>query len=303
MATRVELTFEALHREGLQAIYDQFDDGQPTYYTDITPVEINDKQAYFRFIQEGDFGLATAVDPANPIPTDDIFHGYQTDVRAVKRGKGFDIDTMAEHSDMYNRFAAIIPKLKWAFRQTMETHVADIINNATATGDYANPDGLALASTAHLYDGGTLSNLITDAFGPLAVEKMIQNQKLTKSHRGLPDPHMGPFRILIHPSQEMYAERVVFSAGQQGTANNDKNRLGKRIQSISGNPYLTNTIAWTVIDVNKDRQPLALLKKRGIRIRNEEDIDLDVMKYRVTEAYKAFARGWRGLQHSTGAGS
>jgi hypothetical protein len=301
---RTESTFEALHREGLQAIYEQFDDGQVKYYPDIAPVEINDKQAFFRFIQEGDFGLATVVDPVNPIPSDEFFHGYQTDVRAVKRGKGFEIDTVAEMSDMYNRFATIIPKIKWSFAQTMEQVVADRINNATSTStEYVNPDGLALASAAHLYDGGTLSNIITDAFGPLAVEKMIQNHKLTKSHRGLPSPHMGPFRILIYPGQEMYAERVVFSAGQQGTGNNDENRLGKRIQAISGNPYFTNTVAWGMVDVNKDRQPFAILKKRGIRVRTDEDIDLDVMKYRLTEVYKVFARGWRGYQHSTGAGS
>jgi len=300
---RVQANTAALHRVGLQDIVTLYDDGNPSWWKEIAPVEISTTQQFHRFLSEGDFGLAPIVGENSPISDDDIFYGYQKDITPVKRGLGFSISTEAMESDQYGRLSGIVPKIKKAFNQTKEQAVANRINNATSTSStYVNPDGKALAATDHPLDTGSDSNLITTAFSASALETMVQNMKMQYSHRGLPDPQMGPYILMIHPAQEFLAERILFSSGQQGTANNDENRIGKRITKIVASPYFTSTTFWALRNASAKDQPFAMLNRRGLRVKTEEDIDLDIMKYRLTEMYVPFERGWRGYYHSTGAG-
>jgi len=44
------------------------------------------------------------------------------------------------------------------------------------------------------------------------------------------------------------------------------------------------------------------LERRAIRVKYKEDIDLDIVKYRLTEMYAFFENGWRGFYYSTGTG-
>ncbi len=300
---RTENAYSALHRIGLQDIFEQYNTGMTSWHADIAPQKISTKQQFYRFVQSGDFGLAPIVSQAAPIGDDDIWFGNQTDIYPVKRGLGFSLSTEALETDQYGELEKVVPKLKLAFNKTREQAAANIINFATFTGQYQGPDKKALAATDHPLDNGTDSNLITDAFSPLSLEKIVANMKQTKSHRGDPDPIMGPFVLFVHPSQEYYAMRVVNSAQLADTANNDKNVIGGRISKIVASPYFTNATFFGIRDANAAVQPFACLERRGLRVKTQEDIDNDVMKYRLTEMYAYFSKGWRGYHHSTGAGS
>jgi hypothetical protein len=292
-----------LHRVGLEDIVAQYNEGMTSYWKDIAPVSTSTNQAYIQFMQEGDFGMAPVVGENNPISDDDIFYGNLKTIAPIKRGLGFSISTEAQETDQYGRLTNIVPKIKLAFNKTREQASADRINNCTSTGArYVNPDGVALASASHTADGAVQSNLMVTAFGPTALETMVQNLILTKSHRGDPDPQMGPYDLMIHPSQNFLAERVLFSNGQQGTANNDANRIGKRIGKLISSPYFTSTTFFALRNSDKRQQPFAVLERRALKVKTDEDINNDVVKYRLTEIYAFYERGWRGFYHSTGAG-
>jgi hypothetical protein len=113
---------------------------------------------------------------------------------------------------------------------------------------------------------------------------------------------MGPYDLMIHPAQNFLAERVLFSEGQQGTANNDANRIGRRIKKLISSPYFTNSTFFALRNSNARQQPFAVLERRALRVKVTEDTDLDIMKYRLTEMYAFYERGWRGFHYSAGTG-
>lgn len=300
---RIQQDAYQLHRVGLEDIFAQYNEGLTSFWSDIAPSSMNTTQSYIQFMQEGDFGIAPIVGEGKPINDDDIFYGNLTKVTPIKRGLGFSISTEAGETDQYGRLTNIVPKIKLAFNKTREAAAAARINNATSTAAaYINPDSVALASASHPTDTSTTSNLMTTAFGPTSLETMVQNLILTVSHRGDPDPQMGPYDLMIHPSQNFLAERVLFSEGQQGGANNDANRIGKRIRKLISSPYFTNTTFFALRNADAKQQPFAVLERRSLRVKMKEDIDLDSIKYRLTEMYVFFERGWRGYHHSTGTG-
>lgn len=301
--SRVQNISSEIHRVGIEDIFEQYDQGMTSFWKDIAPYSVSTTQQLLYFMQEGDFGMAPVVGEDRPINDDDFFIGNKFTVTPVKRGLGFSMSTEALESDQNKRLSKAVPALKRAFNKTREQAAANRINNATSTAaTYVNPDGAALASTSHTYDGGTTSNLMTTAFGPTALEAMVQNMIQTLSHRGDPDPQMGPYDLMINPSQNFLAERILFSEGQQGTANNDANRIGRRIRKLISSPYFTSTTFFSLRDAAAPNQPFGVIERRGIRVKTEEDIDLDILKYRLTEMYVFFERGWRGYYHSTGAG-
>lgn len=300
---RVTADTTQLHRVGLEDIFAQYNEGMTSFWKDIAPFSMSTTQSYIQFMQEGDFMMAPIVGENSPIADDDIFYGNLKQVTPVKRGLGFSMSTEAQESDQYGKLANIVPKIKLAFNKTREQAAADRINNATSTNaKYANPDGRPLADNAHTTDTGTASNYLTTAFGPTALESMVQYMIMTVSHRGDPDPQMGPYDLMIHPSQNFLAERILFSEGQQGTANNDANRIGKRIRKVISSPYFTNSTFFALRNSDKRQQPLAVLERRALKVKTKEDIDLDIIKYRLTEMYVFFERGWRGFHYSAGTG-
>lgn len=300
---RVTADTTQLHRVGLEDIFAQYNEGMTSFWKDIAPFSMSTTQSYIQFMQEGDFMMAPIVGENSPIADDDISYGNLKQITPVKRGLGFSMSTEAQESDQYGKLANIVPKIKLAFNKTREQAAADRINNATSTNaKFANPDGRPLADNAHTTDTGTASNYLTTAFGPTALESMVQYMIMTVSHRGDPDPQMGPYDLMIHPSQNFLAERILFSEGQQGTANNDANRIGKRIRKVISSPYFTNSTFFALRNSDKRQQPLAVLERRALKVKTKEDIDLDIIKYRLTEMYVFFERGWRGFHYSAGTG-
>lgn len=305
MPTRVTPQTQALHIVGLEEIWPQYNVKLTDWWNQMALKVMSDSQLFLKFLQEGDFVIPPVVPEGKRIPDDNPQFPFPFQVQPVKVALGFRCSRLAWESDQYGKIKGSIRKLKLAFNKAREKFAADRFNNATSTSaTYKNPDGLPLASAAHLLQTGTASNIITGdpPFGPGALETMVEAQKMTVSHRGDPDPQVGPFDLLIHPNQEIFAERVVFSQGQSSTANRDDNMVGSRIRRIISNPYFTNTLAYATRTADSDSQPFCLLNQSGLRMTLEEDKGLDEMVYRFLESYIFFERGWRGLQYSDGSG-
>jgi hypothetical protein len=289
-----------LGRVGLEHIANLDDNNLTSYFKDIVSKERSTNQTYVRTYQTSGFGQATVVNEGTTIPEDDIFTGYPKDWTPVKRGLGFSISTEASETDQYGALKDIGTKLRNAFRRTLEQQAANVINNATST---TGPDGKALAATDHPLDSGTASNLMTaGAFGALNLEDMIEAMVSQEGHRGDPDPCMGPFYLYVHPGLGAYARRVTESPMLQGTANNDLNIYNKgRVVKVVDSPYFTDENFWALRAANNDDHGLFILRRRGIRVKSEEDIDKDAMKYRATEIYVCGHDNWRGYRHNNGA--
>lgn len=291
-----------LGRVGLQNIVNLDDKNLTSYYKDICSKEFSTTQEFWRSYQASGFGQATVVNEGTTIPEDDIFTGYSKDYTPVKRGLGFSISSEASESDQYGALRDIGTKLRNAFRRTKEQVAANVINNATSAS-YTGPDGVALASASHPLDSGTDSNLATAAaFGSLTLEDMIEAMVSQQGHRGDPDPCMGPFYLYVHPGLGAYARRVTESPMLAGTANNDLNIYNKgRIVKVVDSPYFTDENFFAIRAANNDEHGLIMLTRRGIRVKSEEDIDKDAIKYRTTEMYLCSFNDWRGYRHNAGA--
>jgi hypothetical protein len=299
---RTQALSSYLSRVGLENIVNIDDTNLTSYYKDICSKEYSTTQSFWRSYQTSGFGQATVVSEGTAIPEDDIFTGYPKDYTPVKRGLGFSISTEASESDQYGALRDIATKLRNAFRRTKEQVAANVINNATSSS-YTGPDGKALAATDHPLDSGTASNLMTaGAFGATNLEDMIEAMVSQEGHRGDPDPCMGPFYLYIHPGLGALARRVTESPMLQGTANNDLNIYNRgRIVKVVDSPYFTDENFWAIRAANNDDHGLLMVNRRGIRVKSEEDIDLDAMKYRATEMYLASFNNWRGYRHNAGA--
>ena len=292
-----------LGRVGLEHIANLDDNNLTNYFKDIVSKERSTNQTYVRTFQTSGFGQAPVVSEGTTIGEDDIFTGYPKDWTPVKRGLGFSISSEASETDQYGALKDIGVKLRNAFRRTLEQVAANVINNATSTGAYAGPDGVALASASHPLDSGTASNLATAAvFGSLTLEDMIEAMVSQEGHRGDPDPCMGPFYLYVHPNMGAYARRVTESPMLAGTANNDLNIYNKgRVVKVVDSPYFTDENFFAIRAANNDEHGLFILRRRGIRVKSEEDIDKDAMKYRATEMYVCGHDNWRGYRHNAGA--
>lgn len=298
---RTQALGTALGRVGLQHIVNLDDNSAMSWYKDIVSRQESTTQSYVRKYQVSGFGQAPVVNEGTAIPEDQLFTGNQKDYTPVKRGLGFSISTEASESDQYGALRDIGGKLRDAFRRTKEQIAANVINNATSSS-YLGPDGICLASASHTLDSGTDSNLLTAAtFGPLALEDMIESMVSQKGHRGDPDPRVGPFYLYIHPSLGAYARRVTESPNLANTANNDLNIFNKgRIVKVVDSPYFTSTTFFAIRSANNSEHGLFIVSRRGIRVKSEEDIDVDAMKYRATEMYVCSHDDWRGYAHNAG---
>lgn len=298
---RVEASSQALSRVGLQHIVNIDDKNTMTWYGDICSRKESTTQSYIRKYQVSGFGQAPVVNQGTTIPEDELFTGNQKDYTPVKRGLGFSISTEASESDQYGALRDIGTKLRHAFRRTKEQVVANVINNATSSS-YLGPDGKALAATDHPLEIGAASNLLTAAtFGALSLEDLIESMVMQEGHRGDPEPMMGPFYLYVHPSVGALARRITESPNLAQTANNDLNVYNRgRITKVIDCPYFTSTTFFSIRSASNDEHGLFIVSRRGIRVKNEEDIDKDAMKYRATEMYVPGFDDWRGYAHNAG---
>lgn len=288
----------AFHKTGLDKIIKLYRNDQPSWYPELLGEEISDKQRFYRIHTEGDLGYAVTVNEGGSATFDEFQTPYTMDITPLKRQIGWLSTTEALEGDIYGVVKRAVPKLERSLRKTMELAVANQINNMTSTSTpYVCPDGLALISTAHLYQGGTWANRPSSdlAFGYLALEQALQELRDQVSHRGIPDPQVGPFTLIVPNELEGVANRVVSSMQIPQSANNDPNWAKRRINNIHVNPFLTDANNWALQTTAKDQRSICLVRRRGITMRQEYDIYKDAEVYSVNEIYQLFNKDARGF--------
>ena len=217
---------------------------------------------------------------------------------------GFSLTEEAIEDNLYDSLSARYTKaLARAMAYTKQVKAAAILNTAF-TGGPTYGDGQVLCSTAHpLVSGGVNSNRPTVAadLNETSLEAAVIQIAGWTDERGLLIAAK-PTKLIVPPSLQFVATRLLETELRVGTADNDINAL-KNNGSIAGgyaiNHYLTDTNAWFLCtDV-----PNGLKHFVRTPLQNSMDADFDTgnARYKSRERYSFGVSDPLGIFGSPGA--
>ena len=188
-----------------------------------------------------------------------------------------------------------------SFQQTKEIYGANILNTATTYNSAVGGDGVALCSTAHPIDGGTVANTPTtqvDLNEATLLNAMIAIRANFKDQAGLKIFARGR-KLIVPPQLEPVAIRLTKTELRPGTADNDVNAImmtaGGLSEGYMVNDFLTSSYAWFLL-TNIDG--LAYME----RIKFETDMQVDfVTDNLLVKGYERYSFGyynWRAIYGS-----
>jgi hypothetical protein len=217
---------------------------------------------------------------------------------------GFSLTEEAIEDNLYDSLSARYTKaLARAMAYTKQVKAASILNNAF-TGGPTYGDGQVLCSTAHpLVSGGTNSNRPTVAadLNETSLEAAVIQIAAWTDERGLLIAAQ-PKKLIVPPSLQFVATRLLETELRVGTADNDINALKNNSSIREGyaiNHYLTDNNAWFLCtDV-----PNGLKHFVRSPLQNGMDADFDTgnSRYKARERYSFGVSDPLGIFGSPGA--
>jgi len=217
-------------------------------------------------------------------------------------GLGYGITRKAIDDNLYKtQFHPSNLGLIESFQQTKEIYGASILNNATTYNAAVGGDGVALCSTAHPIDGGTVSNrpaVDVDLNEATLLNGMISVRTNFKDQAGL-KVFARARKLIVPPQLEPVAIRLLKTELRPGTADNDTNAIlmtsGGLPESFMTNDFLTSSRNWFLL-TNIDG--LSYME----RIKFETDMQVDfVTDNLLVKGYERYSFGyynWRALYGS-----
>ena len=217
---------------------------------------------------------------------------------------GFSITEEAVEDNLYDSLSSRYTKaLARAMAYTKQVKAAFVLNNAFAAG-VTYGDDVSLCSTAHpLVSGGVNSNRPATAadLNETSLENSVIQIAAWTDERGLLIAAK-PKKLVIPPSLQFVATRLLETELRVGTADNDINAI-KNNGSIPGgytvNNFLTDTNAWFLLtDV-----PNGLKHFVRTPLSNSMDGDFDTgnVRYKARERYSFGVSDPLGVFGSPGA--
>jgi hypothetical protein len=139
-----------------------------------------------------------------------------------------------------------------AFKETEEVYAANVLNNGTVFNAAVQGDGVALFSTAHPIDGGSIANQPSPDQSlneTSLLNAAIAIRSTWKNYAGL-KIHARGEQLVVPAALEPIAARLFRSELRVGTGNNDINAVREMEQSFKKGymvyDYLTSSFAWFV---------------------------------------------------------
>ena len=218
---------------------------------------------------------------------------------------GFSITEEAVEDNLYDSLSARYTKgLARAMAYTKQVKAASVLNNGFSAGQYAGGDGVALFANNHpLVNGGTNSNIPTTPadLNETSLEAAVIQIAAWTDERGLLIAAR-PRKLIVPPSLQFVATRLLETSLRVGTNDNDINALknnGSIPEGYTINHFLTDNNAWFLTtDVPNGmkhfvRSPLA----------NSMDGDFDTgnVRYKARERYSFGFSDPLGMYGSQGA--
>jgi phage major head subunit gpT-like protein len=188
-----------------------------------------------------------------------------------------------------------------SFAQTKEIYGANILNTATTYNAAVGGDGVALCSTAHPIDGGTVANtpsVQVDLNEATLLNAMIAVRTNFRDQAGL-KVFARARKLIVPPQLEPVAIRLTRTELRPGTADNDVNAVlstsGGLPESYMTNDFLTSAFAWFLL-TNIDG--LSYME----RVKFESDMQVDfVTDNLLVKGYERYSFGyynWRAIYGS-----
>ena len=287
---------------GLNARWGVAYNEHPVEYTDLVDVFTSD-MAYEEDQELTGFGMAPIKMQGESIAYDTAGQGPTTRYTHVMYALGFVITHEAMVDNQYEKIGMQrTGNLAFSFRQTKENVVANLYNRAF-NSSYTGGDGKELLATDHPSLAGTWSNELTTAadLSEASLEDLTVQIMQATNARGMKIA-IRPTKLIVAPGSIFEATRILNSAGQVGTANNDINAL-KALNIFPGgvtvNHYLTDPDAFFIRTNVPDG--LKLFQREAIQFAQDGDFDTFNLKYKAFERYSV---GWtdpRALYGSPGA--
>ena len=217
-------------------------------------------------------------------------------------GLGYAITRKAIDDNLYKtQFQPSNLGLMESFLQTKEIYGSNILNTATTYNSNIGGDGVALCSTSHPIDGGTVANRPTvdmDLNEGTLLNAMIAIRTNFRDQAGLKVFARGR-KLIVPPQLEPTAIRLTKTELRPGTADNDVNAIfttaGGLPEGYMVNDYLTSAFAWFLL-TNIDG--LSYME----RIKFETDMQVDfVTDNLLVKGYERYSFGyynWRSIYGS-----
>jgi hypothetical protein len=162
---------------------------------------------------------------------------------------GFSLTEEAIEDNLYDSLSARYTKgLARAMSYTKQVKAAAVLNNGFSSA-YTGGDGVSLFSTAHpLINGGTNSNRPSTAadLNETSLENAVIQIAAWTDERGLLIAAK-PKKLIVPPSLQFVATRLLETSLRVGTTDNDINALknnGSIPEGYTQNHFLTDTNGW-----------------------------------------------------------
>jgi hypothetical protein len=214
-------------------------------------------------------------------------------------GLGYAITRKAIDDNLYKtQFAPSNLGLIESFQQTKEIYGANVLNTATTYNGSVGGDGVALCSTAHPIDGGTVANRPTtdvELNEATLLNGMISIRTNFRDQAGLKVFARGR-KLVVPPQLEPVAIRLTKTELRPGTADNDVNAImttaGGLPEGYMVNDFLTSSASWFML-TNIDG--LSYME----RVKFETDLQVDfVTDNLLVKGYERYSFGyynWRSI--------
>lgn len=265
--------------------------------------EKQSEKNYEEDVEEVGFGLAPIKAQGGSISYDSHSQGATSRYTHVVYGLGFIVTREEEEDNLYkNKAFRRTEKLARSIRLSEENVAANVLNRAF-NASYTGGDGKELCATDHVTVSGSQSNELSTAadLSEAAIEDMIIQIMLAKDARANPIALM-PKKLIIPPNLAFEATRILKSALQSGTGNNDVNaikEMGLLQDGVCINHYLTDTDAWWI----KTDCPYGLTRftRRAADFTRDNDFDTENLKAKSTVRFAVGWSDWRTVYGSPGA--
>ena len=218
---------------------------------------------------------------------------------------GFSLTEEAIEDNLYDSLSARYTKaLARAMAYTKQTKAASVLNNGFSAGAFAGGDGVALFSTSHpLVSGGVNSNTQSTPadLNETSLESAVIQIAAWTDERGLLIAAK-PKKLVVPPSLQFVATRLLETQLRVGTADNDINAIvnnGSIPEGYTVNNYLTDTNAYFICtDVPNGMKHFV---RTPLSTGMDGDFDTGNVRYKSRERYSFGFSDPLGMWGSPGA--
>ena len=287
---------------GLNALFGLEYDRYENQHTEIFDSENSDR-AFEEEVMLGGFGNAEVKPEGSGVTYEAAQETFTARYTHETIALAFSLTEEAVEDNLYDKISTRYTKaLARSMANTKQIKAANVLNRAF-NSSFLGGDDKELCATDHPTLSGTQKNELSTAadLNETSLEQMLIDIADMKDERGMKIALRG-MKMIIPVNLQFTAERLMKSAGRQGTADNDINAvrsMGMVPQGYVVNNFLTDTDAFFI----KTDAPngLKMFTRAPIRTAMEGDFDTGNVRYKARERYSFGFSDWRGIFGSPGA--